>query len=140
MDRLTALVALSHLKLRLQMISQHPELMETTMTPTFKGLGSALAKLSHDLDVQSQPLMADIEQLATEAPALLKQAVQRVAETKQAVSDIRDFVAGLGSNGAPTSAGSSDTSAAPAAATAPAADVAIAAQPEILTTNGVSAG
>jgi hypothetical protein len=92
------------------------------MTPSFKGLGSALAKLKHDLDLQSGPLMADIESLATEAPALLKQATQEVAKTKQAVSDIKDFVSGLLSNGAPTSTDSSDTSAASVAATATVVD------------------
>lgn len=90
------------------------------MTPTFKGLGGALAKLKHDLDLQAQPLMADIESLANEAPGLLKQAVAEVAKTKQAVSDIKDFVSGLISNGAPTSTDSSDTSGASVAATAPA--------------------
>lgn len=113
------------------------------MTPTFKGLGAALSKLKHDLDLQAQPLMADIEILASTAPDLLKQAVQEVAKTKQAVTDIKDFVAGLiGSNGGPTLTDSSDTSgesAAPVAATAaPASDATIAPAPEQLTVNGVS--
>src|SRR5258708_20784378 len=121
MDRLTAFVAISHLKLRLQYLSRHPELIkETSMTPTFKGLGSALAKLKHDLDLQAQPLMADIESLASEAPELLKQAQQEVAKTKQAVTDIKDFVSGLiGSNGGPTLTDSSATSG-PSAAPPPA--------------------
>lgn len=107
------------------------------MTPTFKGLGGALAKLKHDLDLQAQPLMADIESLASEAPDLLKQAVAEVAKTKQAVSDIKDFVSGLiGSNGGPTLTDSSGTSGASAVpgVEAPAASAA----PEHLTVNGVS--
>lgn len=103
MDRITALVSVAHLKLRLKMLQRHPELLDgTKMTPTFKGLGSALAKLKHGLDLQAGPLMADIESLASEAPDLLKQAATEVAKTKQAVSDIKEFVAGLiGSNGGP---------------------------------------
>ena len=105
------------------------------MTPTFKGLGGALAKLKHDLDLQAQPLMADIESLASEAPGLLKQAVAEVAKTKQAVSDIKDFVSGLiGDNGGPTLTDSSDTSAASVVTSAEATPAA----PEHLTTNGVS--
>src|SRR6202790_2672555 len=124
MDRLTAFVAISHLKLRLQYLSRHPELIkETSMTPTFKGLGGALAKLKHDLDLQAQPLMADIESLASEAPGLLKQAVQEVAKTKQAVADIKDYVSGLlESNGGPILTASPPMSAAsPAPATSIAA-------------------
>ena len=105
------------------------------MTPTFKGLGSALAKLKHDLDLQAQPLMADIESLASEAPELLKQAVSEVAKTKQAVTDIKDFVSGLiGSNGGPTLTDSSATSGAPAAPAAPETTAA----PDELTVHGVS--
>lgn len=111
------------------------------MTPTFKGLGSALAKLKHDLDLQAQPLMADIETLAATAPDLLKQATQEVAKTKQAVSDIKDFVSGLvGSNGGPTLTDSSATSGASAAPATPAAEApATPAAPEQLTVHGVSA-
>src|ERR1700676_3071273 len=125
MDRLTAFVAISHLKLRLQYLSRHPELIkETSMTPTFKGLGGALAKLKHDLDLQAQPLMADIESLASEAPGLLKQAVQEVAKTKQAVADIKDFVSGLlESNGGPTLTDSSAMSGGSAAPAIPTAEV-----------------
>lgn len=87
------------------------------MTPTFKGLGSSLAKLKHNLDLQAGPLMADIESLASEAPDLLKQAATEVAKTKQAVADIKDFVAGLvGSNGGDPL----DDSSAPSAVTPPA--------------------
>lgn len=82
--------------------------------------------------------MADIESLATEAPALLKQATQEVAKTKQAVSDIKDFVSGLLSNGAPTLTDSSDTSGASVAATVAADPSAAPAKPEELTVNGVS--
>lgn len=82
------------------------------MTPTFKGLGSALAKLKHNLDLQAAPLMSDIETLSTEAPELLKQAAGEVAKTKQAVADIKDFVSGLiGDNGAPLDVSSTQSEA-----------------------------
>ena len=119
MDHWTAFVAIHHLKLRLDILQRHPEFLEDTyMTPTFKGLGSALSKLKHGLDLQAAPLMADIESLATEAPDLLKQAAAEVAKTKQAVADIKDFVSGLvGDNGG----GPLDDSSTPSAASAPAA-------------------
>jgi hypothetical protein len=114
-DRWTAFVAIANLKLRLEILQRHPEyLKDIDMTPTFKGLGSALAKLKHGLDLQAAPLMADIESLSVEAPDLLKQAAAEVAKTKQAVSDIKDFVSGLvGDNGAPL-----DDSPAPSVVTA----------------------
>lgn len=70
------------------------------MTPTFKGLGQSLSVLKHNLDALAAPLAADIESLASEGPALLKQAQQEVAKTKQAVADIKEFVSSLtGANG-----------------------------------------
>jgi hypothetical protein len=120
------------LQLRIDMIRRHPELLQgiDDMTPTFKGLGSALAKLKHGLDLQAGPLMADIESLASEAPDLLKQAATEVAKTKQAVADIKDFVAGLvGSNGGPLDDSSVPSAATETAAVVPAAQVAAAATP-----------
>jgi hypothetical protein len=112
------------------------------MTPTFKGLGSALAKLKHDLDLQAKPLMADIVSLSSEAPELLKQAVAEVAKTKQAVADIKEFVSALtGTNGGPTLTDSSATSGEsaggdPVAQTESAAPQA---EPVNLTVNGTAA-
>jgi len=141
MDRLTFFVASNHLKVRLQRLALHPDLWKygqgTIMTPTFKGLGSALAKLKHDLDLQAGPLMADIEDLAGTAPQLLKQAQAEVARTKQAVADIKDFVDGLtGSNGAPPLEDSSRSSAASPAEAAGGS----AGGEARLTVNGVQAG
>ncbi|KGT75796.1 hypothetical protein MA20_31880 [Bradyrhizobium japonicum] len=115
MDALTFFVTSNHLKVRLTRLSLHPDLWKygqgTVMTPTFKGLGSALAKLKHDLDLQAEPLMADIVEVAGTAPDLLKQAQVELARTKQAVADIKGFVEGLtGSNGGPPLSGSSSSS------------------------------
>jgi hypothetical protein len=127
-DWATALVATANLQLRIETIRRHPELLkDINMTPTFKGLGSALVKLKHDLDLQAGPLMADIESLASDSPALLKQAAAEVAKTKQAVADIKDFVAGLvGSNGGDplddSSAPSAPTPSAPTPPAVPPAD------------------
>jgi hypothetical protein len=146
-DDLTFLIVSSHVKVRLARLELHPDLWRFGMTPKFKGLGPALAKLTHDLDLQAAPLMADIESLSSEAPGLIKQAAQRVAETKQAVADIKDFVNSLtGSNGGPTLADSSATSDASAAApvtpvpAAPSPVAAQAAAPEKVDVHGVSQG
>jgi hypothetical protein len=124
-DRWTAFVAIAHLKLRLEILQRHPEyLKDVEMTPTFKGLGSALSKLKYNLDLQAAPLMSDIETLSTEAPELLKQAAGEVAKTKQAVADIKDFVSGLiGDNGAPLDVSSTQSA---ASGTTPTVDATVA--------------
>lgn len=108
------------------------------MTPNVRGLGAALAKLKHDLDVQAGGFLDELSQLGTRATAAMGKAKAKVAETRAAVEEIEAFAADEGSNGGPT------LEASPASQVSSTASVAVpeAAQaaPEQLTTNGVSVG
>lgn len=127
MDRLTFFVASAHLKLRLDHLRRHPEQLEDIdMTPNVKGLGSALAKLKHDLDLQAAGALNELSSLGQRANAAMDKAKQKIAETTAAVEEIEAFVADEGSNGGPILSDSSATS--------------DQSQPEKLTTNGVSVG
>lgn len=129
MDRLTAFVAISHVKLRIKLLERHPEILEAIeMTPNFKGFGAALAKFKHDLDMQSVDAMNEMSSLGSRASVAMSKVKAKVAETKAAVEEIEAFVADEGSNGGPTLSDSSDTSAAQSQ------PVAV----EHLTVNGVS--
>jgi hypothetical protein len=128
MDRLTALIALAHVKLRAEYIQRHPEILESLpMVPKFAGLSQALGLMRHELETQAQDLMNDITSTTAEAKDAFGQARQEVGKAKAAVADVKAFVADLkGGNGGPTSSdssGSSDQS-----------------QLEKLTTNGISVG
>jgi hypothetical protein len=97
------------------------------MTPNVKGLGAALAKLKHDLDLQASGALSELSSLGDRANAAMGKAKAKIAETTAAVEEIEAFVADEGSNGGPTLSDSSDTSAAQSLAA-----------PEHLTVNGVS--
>lgn len=126
MDRLTAFVAISHLKLRLQILARHPELIEEAMTPKLAGLTSAMAKLRHTVETEADKLTARIEGANTHSAAAFQKAHVVLDSTEKDVSEIEEFIASLaGSNGAPV--GPLDASSVPSAA-----------QPEQLTVNGVS--
>jgi hypothetical protein len=120
MDRLTAFVALAHAQLRIEYLKKHPEILEgIDMTPNIKGLGSALAKLKHDLDLQAAGALTELSSLGERANVAMGKAKQKIAETKASVEEIEAFVADEGGNGGPTLSDSSGTSgqspAAPAA-------------------------
>ena len=149
MDRLTAFVAIAQLKLRLQYLGRHPELIEEpVMVPKFAGLSQALGLMRHELEAQAESLMADIDATRADAKGAFGQAKAKVAEAKAAVADVKAFVADMeGSNGGPILGGSSTTSDLSAEALAQAEslaklDTAAAAvapsAPEQLTVNGVS--
>ncbi len=98
------------------------------MTPNVKGLGAALAKLKHDLDIQASAALGELSSLGERATAAMSKAKAKIAETTASVEEIEAFVADEGSNGGPTLSDSSDTSAAQS-------------QPSVvehLTVNGVS--
>src|SRR5258708_691066 len=126
MDRLTAFVAISHLILRLQILSKHPELLEgTEMTPKLAGLTNAMATLQHGLEDQASKLLDRVNAANTRTGAAFAKANAQLSATEQAVTDVENFVASLeGSNGGPTLSDSSGTS--------------VQSQPEQLTVNGVS--
>lgn len=96
------------------------------MTPNVKGLGAALAKLKHDLDMQASGALSELSSLGDRANVAMAKAKQKIAETKASIEEIETFVADEGSNGGPTltdSSGTSDQSAA---------------KPELLDVHGVS--
>ena len=104
------------------------------MTPNVKGLGAALAKLKHDLDLQASSALDELSSLGQRANIVMQKAKQKIADTKASVEEIEAFVADEGSNGGPTLNDSSATSVASVASVA----TATAAEPEKLTVNGVS--
>jgi hypothetical protein len=126
MDRLTAFVAISHLKLRLQYLSRHPEIIEgIDMTPKLAGLSNALAMLQHGLEDQASKLLDRVNAVNIRTAAAMAKANAQMAATEQAAADIEAFANSLeGSNGGPTLGDSSVTSAQ--------------SQPEQLTVHGVS--
>jgi hypothetical protein len=126
MDRLTAFVAINHLKLRLQYLSRHPELLEKTdMTPKLQGPASAMARLKHGLEDRSGKLLDRIGAADARSGVAFDKAHKQMDATEKDVAEVEAFLASLeGSNGGPTLRDSSDTS-----------DVS---QPEHLTVSGVS--
>lgn len=129
MDRWTAFVAISHAKLRIQYLERHPEILEAIdMTPNVKGLGAALAKLKHDLDIQASTALGELSSLGARANVAMAKAKAKIAETTASIEEIEAFVVEDGSNGAPPSGDSSDMSAEQSQSTVV----------EHLTVNGVS--
>lgn len=128
MDRLTAFVAIAHLKLRLDNLSRHPELFEATdmtATPKLQGLAKAMAMLEHDLEDGAGKLLAKIETVGSRGAAAIARGHQKIDGKAAIVEEIESYVAALeGANGGDPLEGSSDTSEK--------------SQPERLTINGVS--
>jgi hypothetical protein len=112
MDRLTAFVAISHLKLRLQYLSRHPEIIEgIDMNPKLQGVASAMAKLQHGLEERSGKLLDRIETADKRGAAAFDKAHGSLDATEKAMADVETFIASLeGSNGGPTLSDSSATS------------------------------
>lgn len=138
MDRLTAFVAIAHLRLRLDLAQRHPHLLEGPfdMTPKLQGIASAMGRLQHDLEVRSGKLLDRIQAAETRGSAAFAKAHKSLDATEGAMAEVETFIASLeGSNGGPISDGSSGSSAAVSgqATIQPPA-------PEQLTTNGVSVG
>jgi hypothetical protein len=129
MDRLTAFVAISHLKLRLQILSRHPELLEgIAMTPKLAGLSTALATLRDSLEGQASALVDRATVAEARMKTAMTKATAQMAATEQAVADIEAFANSLeGSNGGPSLSDSSDTSGQSQ-------------EPERLSVNGVAQG
>lgn len=81
------------------------------MTPNVKGLGGALAKLKHDLEMQASSALSEMTALSQRATEAIGKAKQKIADTKAAVEEIETFVSDdEGSNGGPSLDGSSESS------------------------------
>ena len=153
MDRLTAFVAIAHLRLRLDYVARHPELLENTSmaTPILQGLGQMLAKLEHNLEAAATPLAQKIASVESGGLDAIKRAHVKVDGIKSRVKEIEGYVAAIISNGGDDPLdGSSDSSGKPEGSAAgtgvmptaekSAPEVAqIEGEPEHLTVNGVQA-
>lgn len=124
MDRLTALIAIAHLRLRLDRLARRPDLLEDTkMTPKLQGLAHAMGRLKHDIEAQADVLTARIEAAGNRGSAAFAKAHQTIADAESGIGDIESFIDSLeGANGGPSLAGSAEPSA----------------QPERLSRNGVA--
>ncbi|MES2030847.1 MAG: hypothetical protein V4477_16830 [Pseudomonadota bacterium] len=129
MDRLTAFVAIAHLKLRLQILVRHPEFLEgIDMTPKLAGLASSLATLRHSLEGQAADLMSRADAVNARIATAMTKAKAQMAVTEQAATDIEEFANSLeGANGGPSLSDSSGTSGQSQ-------------EPERLSVNGVAQG
>jgi hypothetical protein len=131
MDRLTFFVASAHLKLRLEYLKRHPELLkERKMTPKLQGALQALEMLKHDVESDAEEIVKKVSDLQSRRKVVRDKTHGKLDAAGNSIGDIEDFVSALeGSNGAPldNSSGSSAASG-------------TAAEPEHLTVNGVSQG
>ena len=85
------------------------------MTPNVKGLGGALAKLKHDLEMQATAALSEMTALSQRATEAIGRAKQKIADTRAAVEEIETFVSeDDGTNGGPSLDGSSGSSVASA--------------------------
>ena len=103
MDRLIAFVAINHLKLRLQYLDRHPELIGVDMTPKLQGVASAMAKLRHGLEERSGKLLDRIGATGQRGAAAFDKAHKSLDDTERSMADVEEFIASLeGTNGGPT--------------------------------------
>ena len=103
MDRLTALIAISNLKLRLQYLDRHPELLGVDMTPKLQGVAAAMAKLRHGLEERSGKLLDRIDAADQRGAAAFNKAHSSLDDTERSMADVEEFIASLeGANGGPT--------------------------------------
>ncbi len=133
MDRLTALVAIAHLKLRLNIIQRNPQLLDTAMTPKLQGVLQSFNMLKHSLEADADEMAKRIQTADQRRQALKQSGHAALGRVDADMKDIEDFLGAMeGSNGAPLEVSSGSS----AASSAASPDVAAA--PERLTVNGVS--
>jgi hypothetical protein len=119
MDRLTALVAIAHLRLRLDILKRHPHLLESAMTPKLQGVLQSFNMLKHNLEADADELATRIQDAEKRRAALKQNSHAALGRVGSDMGDIEDFLGAMeGSNGAPLES-SSDTS---QPSSAPAAD------------------
>lgn len=100
MDRLTALVAIAHLKLRLETLQRHPEFLTKMATPKLQGLAKAMAMLEHTMEDGAGKLLAKIESVGARGEAALSKGHTKIDGIAGRVAEVEEFVTALeGSNG-----------------------------------------
>src|SRR5664279_2647855 len=113
MDRLTAFVAINHLRLRLDIIQKYPHLLESDAmaTPKLQGLAEAMKKLEHGLEDGAGKLLAKIETVGSRGHAAIAKGHQKMDSSAAIVAEIETFVSALeGANGGDPLDDSSSTS------------------------------
>jgi hypothetical protein len=99
-DRLTALVAIAHLKLRLEMLQRHPEFLRKMATPKLQGLAKAMAMLEHNMEDGAGKLLAKIESVGSRGEAALAKGHTKIDGIGNRVAEVETFVTALeGANG-----------------------------------------
>lgn len=137
MDRLTALIAIAHLKLRLDILKRNPYLLDTAMTPKLQGVLQSFNMLKHNLERDADEMAKRIQTADQRRQALKQTGHAALGRVDADMKDIEDFLGAMeGTNGAPLEGSSVSLDASSEPATAP--DEATAAAPERLTANGVS--
>jgi len=118
MDRLTAFVAIAHLKLRLDYLNRHPHLLETAMPIELKGLRAKALKAAGHIEALNRAY----DSFNDAAPAHIADVSGLTDQVGQLGDDLKFAAQVLGNSVAQ----SNDSETAPV--------------PERLTTNGVSQG
>lgn len=81
------------------------------MNPKFHGVASAIAKLNHSLEAQSEKLLDRIEATSSKSDVVFKQAHASLDQAETALSDVNTMLDQVAaSNGGPTSDGSAESS------------------------------
>jgi hypothetical protein len=113
MDRLTAFVAIAQLRLRLDIVQRHPQLLEKNMaTPFLQGLTKEMDMLEHDLEEDAKGLVNKIRDVRQRGKAAIGKGHARIDGVASRVAEVDKFVTTIeGSNGGGPLQGSSDASA-----------------------------
>lgn len=101
MDRLTALIAIAHAQVRIEIIKRHPELLEETMpTPKLQSLTKAMAMLEHNLEADAEKLLTKVVAVGERGKAAFVKSHAKVDGIGSRVDEVEKYVAALeGSNG-----------------------------------------
>jgi hypothetical protein len=127
-DRLTAFVAIANLKLRLEVLQRHPELIEKMATPKLQGLAKAMAMLEHNMEDSAGKLLAKIEAVGSRGEAAMAKGHTKIDGIGSRVAEVESFVTALeGANGGDPLDDSSDTPDATAQTEVPPAERTVAA-------------
>ena len=112
MDRLTALIAIAQLRLRLDVLTRYPHLLEDNMTtPKLQGLAEAMKKFEHGLEDSAGKLLAKIEQVGSRGQTAIAKGHQKIDGKAALVAEIENYVTALeGANGGDPLEDSSDSS------------------------------
>lgn len=113
MDRLTAFVAINHLRLRLNIVQKYPRLLENEKMaiPNLRGLTKAMEMLEHNLELDAGGLIAKIQTVGARGKAAITKGHTRIDNVSGRIGEVEKFVTAIeGSNGGDPLDGSSDAS------------------------------